>query len=93
MTDEKGLPVKGYTDQPSEKIARVNEHKELEERVLRAIDYMQEALVEAARSGQPAPFDPRWIALAKTQIEQGFMALNRAVFQPQRVSLPEDFSK
>ncbi len=34
--------------------------------------------------------DKRWLALAKTQIEQGFMAMNRAVFQPGRVSLPED---
>lgn len=90
MTDEKGLPVKGYTSQSAEKIARVNHHKGLEERVLRALDDMQEEMIEAARAGLPAPFDPRWAATAKTNIEQGFMALNRAVFMPQRIDLPED---
>ena len=90
MTTEKGLPVKGYTDQTADKIARVNRHKEPDERVLRALDDMQEEMIDAARSGLPSPFDPRWAAIAKTQIEQGFMAMNRAVFQPQRVSLPED---
>nr|WP_165972821.1 hypothetical protein [Martelella mediterranea] len=34
--------------------------------------------------------DKRWLALARTSIEQGFMAANRAVFQPDRVALPED---
>ncbi len=31
-----------------------------------------------------------WLAIARTQIEQGFMALNRAVFKPGRVRLAED---
>lgn len=28
--------------------------------------------------------------LRRTHIEQAFMAINRAVFQPQRIALPED---
>lgn len=27
--------------------------------------------------------DPRWVAIARTHFQQGFMALNRAVFQPE----------
>jgi len=35
-------------------------------------------------------FDQRWLAIARTHVEQGFMAFNRAVFRPQRISLPGD---
>lgn len=37
-----------------------------------------------------SPYDPRWLSIARTHFQEGFMALNRAVFQPQRVKLPED---
>jgi len=76
----KGLPVAGYKPtQPDWAVALVNENKLLEERVLRQIE----------KHG-PASTDGRWVSIAKTQIEQGFMALNRAVFKPGRVTLPED---
>jgi hypothetical protein len=32
----------------------------------------------------------RWLAIGKTDIEKGFMAVNRSVFRPSRVALPED---
>ncbi|QQM29052.1 hypothetical protein JET14_11950 [Martelella lutilitoris] len=75
-----GLPVKGYRPQEGDRIAAVNLNKELEERVLRQFDAMAE---------DPA-IDKRWLAIGRTAIEQGFMAANRAVFQPGRVALPED---
>jgi hypothetical protein len=34
--------------------------------------------------------DPRWVAIARSHFEQGFMALNRSVFRPRRIKLPED---
>jgi hypothetical protein len=34
--------------------------------------------------------DPRWLAVARTDFQRAYMALNRAVFQPQRIQLPED---
>lgn len=80
MTDHKGLPVKGYTDQPEVKINIVNQHKVMEEEVLRRMDRLKDI----------DGIDGRWLAIARTNIEQGFMALNRAVFQPQRIQLPED---
>lgn len=35
-------------------------------------------------------FDQRWLAIGRTHLEQGFMAINRAVFRPQRIELPEE---
>jgi hypothetical protein len=75
-----GLPVAGYKPQTSESVAIVNVNKELEERVLRQMDTMSDA----------QRFDQRWLSIGRTAIEQGFMALNRAVFKPGRVKLPDD---
>jgi len=75
-----GLPVAGYRPQGDEALALVNEHKRMEERLLRRLDAL------SARSD----IDKRWLSIGRTAIEQGFMAVNRAVFQPDRVTLPED---
>lgn len=32
--------------------------------------------------------DKRWLALSRTHMEIGFMALNRSIFRPQRIDLP-----
>lgn len=81
MTENKGLPVMGYTDQSDAKVALVNDNKVLEERILRQIDNMKT---------MGAKIDQRMVALAMTGIQESFMWLNRAVFQPKRVRLPED---
>lgn len=75
-----GLPVAGYRDQPGTAVDLVNRNKAAEERILRILD-------ELAAMGV---VDKRWLAIGRTQIEQGFMAVNRAVFNPERVRLPED---
>lgn len=82
MSDSKhdGLPVAGYQPQSTLSVAIVNANKAMEEGVLRQLD----AMTDAQR------FDQRWVAIARTAIEQGFMAMNRAVFKPSRVKLPED---
>jgi hypothetical protein len=67
--------VHGYKAQPGHKVAYVNENKILEERLLKRLD--------------DASGDPRWIAIARSHIEQGFMAFNRAVFQPARLDLED----
>ena len=78
MTDHQSLPVAGYTNQSQQRVELVNANKQIEERVLRLLDNLPSA------GG-----DPRWTALARTHIEIGFMAMNRAVFQPTRVELVE----
>lgn len=79
MTDHKPLPVSGYTAQSDSRVEMVNENKALEERVLRRLDELKALNV-----------DQRWLAIGRTHIEEAFMAVNRSIFQPQRVKLPED---
>jgi hypothetical protein len=81
MSDVKhlGLPVAGYRPQSNEAVSTVNGFKADEERLLRKLDEL--------RGGD---VDGRWLALGRTHLEQAFMAINRAVFQPARVTLPED---
>ncbi|MDE2469418.1 MAG: hypothetical protein KGL35_11895 [Bradyrhizobium sp.] len=80
MTLHQGLPVGGYRPQTTTAVGQVNENKIAEERILRVIDNLI-----ATGYG-----DPRWLSIARTDLEKGFMALNRAVFQPSRIKLPED---
>lgn len=86
MTELKPLPVAGYTNQSADKVALVNRFKEIEERILREID----ALVDAETEDREPIYDRRWASIARSHIQEGFMALNRSVFQPQRINLPED---
>lgn len=80
MGQHEGLPVAGYRPQSEVNVERVNLNKRLEEQTLRALDVL----------AQQADIDKRWLAIGRTAIEQGFMAVNRAVFQPGRVALPAD---
>lgn len=75
-----GLPVGGYRPQSDEAVSLVNVNKEIEERVLRILDDLRDR----------SDVDPRWLQAGRTQIELGFMAVNRAVFQPSRIRLPDD---
>ena len=74
------LPVHGYKPQSATKVEVVNANKILEETVLRALDEL----------GKSTEVDKRWLAIGRTHLEQAFMAINRAVFQPARVKLETD---
>lgn len=80
QSSHNGLPVAGYRPQSGDAVGQVNANKLLEERVLRRLDDLF-AVDE---------LDKRWLSIARTHVEEGFMAMNRAVFQPARVGLPED---
>lgn len=77
MTEHQPLPVAGYTAQSDDRVATVNINKQIEEMVLQRLDDLK---------AQP-DIDQRWLAIGRTSVEQAFMAINRAVFQPQRVKL------
>jgi hypothetical protein len=79
MREHAGLPVAGYRAQSSEAVVLVNAFKVTEERLLRELD----------RLAQSDAIDKRWLAIGRTSIEQGFMAINRSVFRPDRVALPD----
>ena len=72
-----GLPVSGIRPQSDLAVERVNHNKQLEERVLRILDEL----------GVDQNVDKRWLAIARTDLEKGFMALNRAIFKPARITL------
>jgi hypothetical protein len=77
VTEHQPIPVAGYKPQSQETIDRVNDNKRVEEALLQTMDEMQ----------GDANYDQRWLAIARTDIEKGFMALNRAIFKPDRVKL------
>ena len=79
-----GLPVAGYRPQSDERVALVNEAKQIEEQVLRFLDRLAAHPTEE--------IDGRWFSIGRTDIEKGFMAINRSVFQPGRAVLPGDQS-
>lgn len=83
MSTYSGLPVAGYRPQSSEAVDLVNANKLVEETILRTMD-------DLAKGGN---CDLRWLAIARTQMEQAFMSLNRSIFRPDRVSLPFDPSE
>lgn len=58
----------------------MNHNKAMEERVLRRFDALKD----------DPNVDQRWLAIGRTQMEQAWMAVNRAIFQPERISLHED---
>lgn len=75
MTEHTPLPVSGYTTQSPAKVALVNQNKRLEEQILRQLDLMAVDL----------ELDQRWLAIGRTEIQKGFMSINRAVFKPTRL--------
>jgi hypothetical protein len=78
-----GLPVAGYKSvQPEAAVLQVNQNKHAEEKLLRIIDGLMN---DQLPSGESFLADKRWLAIAKTDLEKGFMALNRAIFQPARI--------
>lgn len=68
-------PIKGYQPISDAKLAMVNENKIAEANLLARLDEMPLF----------ADVDTRWLNIARTHIEQGFMALNRSILRPQRV--------
>lgn len=71
-------PIKGYRPLEPEMVELVNQNKLIEELVMRQLD-------RHVREHNSKEIDQRWVSVARTHIQQGFMALNRAVTQPTRI--------
>jgi hypothetical protein len=86
------MPVAGYTPQSDENVTLANELKHAEERYMRVLDKMNQINMDrdAAGLGRSQQFDPRFMALARTHMQTANMFAVRAIFQPQRIKLPED---
>ena len=64
--------IKGYRELSENEIATMNEIKELGARVGYLIDELY-----------LGPFDKRWLSIAKTDLQKGFMSLTRSVAKPE----------
>lgn len=71
-------PIKGYRPLQPEMVELANKNKLIEELALRQLD-------RHVRNHDSKEIDQRWVSLARTHLQIGFMALNRAVFQPTRI--------
>jgi hypothetical protein len=69
--------VFGYRPQDNSTVDLVNRNKLVEEHVLRMLDELS----------KNEDTDKRWLAIGRTAIEQGFMAVNRSIFKPGRVTV------
>lgn len=67
------MQIKGYRAMSAEEIIEINEIKDESTRV--------ESLIEHLISQNPN-IDMRWVEIATMQLQQGFMALTRAVARP-----------
>lgn len=66
--------IKGYYELSRLQVHLINDFKTLEQDILRAIQTVAETY-------HP---DKRWMAIGKTHIEQGFMAIVKAITQPEK---------
>jgi hypothetical protein len=72
MVDNQHQKIKGYRDLSEAEIAMMNEAKELAAKVGDLADKLK--LTDG--------LDQRWVAIGRTELQQGFMALIRAIAQP-----------
>ena len=72
--DNQHRKIAGYRELDETEIARMNEVKMLGVEL--------GALIEKMEIAGSAVADPRWVAIGKTHLQQGLMALTRAVAKP-----------
>lgn len=70
--DNQHRMIKGYRELSQAEIDLMNEIKTLAAHVGLVVEKLQAA----------EPLDQRWVAIGKTHLQQGFMALTRAVAKP-----------
>ena len=71
--------IKGYRDLSAEEIALMNEGKDLSEKVGEFVAKLEAA--EFAQANLQVP-DKRWLAIGKTDLQKGFMAVIRSIAKP-----------
>lgn len=73
MVDNQHKKITGYRDLTEVEIAEMNNAKALAIKVGAFVENMESF----------AGADKRWLAIAKTQLQQGFMALIRSIAKPE----------
>ncbi len=73
MVDNQHKQIKGYRDLSQEEIDAMNACKALAISVGGAIEHLE----------QQPDIDKRWLAIAKTDLQKGFMSLIRSIAKPE----------
>jgi len=73
--------IKGYRELSQHEIDAMNKVKELANEIGAFIEELADE--EVSTTGFDVHVDPRWLAIAKTDLQKGFMSLTRAIAQPE----------
>lgn len=76
--DNQHRKIKGYRELNQDEIDAMNKVKDLSEQVGQLVSEIES--LNHATGGHAV--DLRWVAIAKTDLQKGFMGLTRAVAQP-----------
>jgi hypothetical protein len=79
--DNQHRKIKGYRELSEEEISLMNEIKEKSAEVGELVDKLERRFICNEADSPSAP-DPRWVAIGKTDLQKGFMALTRSVAKP-----------
>lgn len=71
--------IKGYRELSQEEIALMNKGKDLAEQCGAFVEELQKA--EFAKTSDQEP-DKRWLAIGRTHLQEGFMAVIRSIAKP-----------
>jgi len=74
--------IKGYRDLTQAEIDLMNEGKELAEKCGDYIMKLQNLSIPVPEGSAEIEADKRWISIAQTHLQQGFMAAIRSVAKP-----------
>lgn len=77
--DNQHKKISGYRDLSQGEIDLMNQIKAKETEVLILVKELEEAKFAKMNAEKP---DPRWVAIGKTDIQTGFMALVRSIAKP-----------
>jgi len=78
--------IKGYRDLSQEEIDLMNEIKTKGVELGELVAKVEAVNAAASEAGDTAPYDSeayRWCSISKTHLQQGLMALTRAVAKPE----------
>lgn len=79
MVDNQHQQIKGYRDLSEQEIALMNEAKTLAEQVGAFVEKVQ---LKVSGDDPAITIDPRWLAIGRTDLQTGFMALIRSIARP-----------
>lgn len=80
--DNQHKHIKGYRDLSPEEIALMNEGKELAEQVGAFVEKLQRCSLPGSAVPGIGQLEGRWISIGRTHLQQGFMAIIRAIARP-----------